>query len=78
MKLQRMRLFLHTVFCLKDISEASAKKPKTLSEYQVTIGMAFSVFSAFRTFYVFCSYTVVPVLQAVCCFAHIFINFSHL
>lgn len=57
MKLQRMCLFLHTVFCLKDISEASAKKPKTLSGHQITTGMAFSVFLAFQTFYVFCSYT---------------------
>lgn len=41
MELQRMRLFLHTVFCLKDISEASAKKPKTLSEYQIAMGWVF-------------------------------------
>lgn len=39
-----MHLFLHIVFCLKEISEASAKEPKTLSEYQITIGMAFSWF----------------------------------
>jgi len=47
-----MRLFLHIVFCLKEISEASAKEPKTLSGYQITVWMAFSWFCKFYSSWV--------------------------
>lgn len=41
------------MFCLREISEASAKESKTLSGYQITIGIAFSVFANFIIFLVY-------------------------
>lgn len=46
-------IYFYTVFCLREISEASAKESKTLSGYQITIGIAFSVFANFIIFLVY-------------------------